>query len=249
MKDQGRFLKKYRGDECLNCGVPLDVVDRYCHNCGQVNTTKRLSLKDFFDEFFASIFSYDSRLRHTIMALLFKPGKISKDYINGQRAKYANPFRFYLSVSIIFFILNGFFLDFDKMSDGFNSNGQIETKALKVAKDVKPEKIKEIEEKNNISLDSLLKTRDSLNFSKKEEEREFYTEAELDTMNSFKAMFKRFSMYQDFYEETNIHSSETALDSMDHPKTLYNEYVYKRGIKAANLDDNPMELVQLANSF
>ena len=88
MKDQGRFLKKYRGNECLNCGVPLDVLDRYCHNCGQLNTTKRLSLKDFFDEFFASIFSYDSRLRHTMMALLFKPGKISKDYNENDLKEY-----------------------------------------------------------------------------------------------------------------------------------------------------------------
>ena len=243
MKDQGRFLKKYRGNECLNCGVPLDVLDRYCHNCGQVNTTKRLSLKDFFDEFFASIFSYDSRLRHTMMALLFKPGKISKDYINGQRAKYANPFRFYLSVSIIFFIINGFFLDFDKISDGFNSSGQIDTKALEVTKEIRPEKIREIEEKNNISLDSLLRNRDSIGDTKKKE-RVKYTESELDTMNTFEAVFKRFSMYQDFYEDTNIHHPETALDSMNHQRSMYNEYVYRRSIKSADLDDNPMELVQ-----
>ena len=241
MKDQGRFLKKYRGNECLNCGVPLDVLDRYCHNCGQVNTTKRLSLKDFFDEFFASIFSYDSRLRHTMMALLFKPGKISKDYINGQRAKYANPFRFYLSVSIIFFIINGFFLDFDSFSDGFKKDSKIETKALKVAEDVKPEKIREIEEKNNISLDSLLRTRDSISDANKKE-RVNYTESELDTMNSLKAAFQRFSMYRDFYEDTNIHYPETALDSLNHQQTVYNEYIYRRGIKAANLEDNPEEL-------
>ena len=243
MKDQGRFLKKYRGNECLNCGVPLDVLDRYCHNCGQVNTTKRLSLKDFFDEFFASMFSYDSRLRHTMMALLFKPGKISKDYINGQRAKYANPFRFYLSVSIIFFIINGFFLDFDEMSNGFNESGKIETKALKVAKDTDPEKIKEIENKKNISMDSLITTSDSISKTKKKT-KEYYTEAALDTMNSFKATFKRFSMYQDFHDETKIYSPEIALDSMRHQKTMYNQYLYKRSIKAANLEDNIMDLIK-----
>ncbi|MCX2764380.1 hypothetical protein [Aquimarina muelleri] len=78
MKETGRFLKKYRGIECLNCGVPLDTIDRYCHHCGQINTTKKLSFKDFFNEFFASIFSYDSRLRHTIIALLFRPVKYLK---------------------------------------------------------------------------------------------------------------------------------------------------------------------------
>ncbi|GAA4108548.1 hypothetical protein GCM10022393_04760 [Aquimarina addita] len=38
-------------------------------------------------------------------SLLFKPGKISREYIDGKRVKYTNPFRFYLSISIIFFII------------------------------------------------------------------------------------------------------------------------------------------------
>lgn len=243
MKDQGRFLKKYRGDECLNCGVPLDIIDRYCHNCGQANTTKRLSLKDFFDEFFASIFSYDSRLRHTMVALLFRPGKISKDYINGQRARYANPFRFYLSVSIIFFIIKGFFMDFDQLSDNFKSNDKIETSALEIAKEVNPEKLKEIEAQNSISLDSLIEITDSKSNSK-EEKIASYTESELDTMNSFKATYKRFSMYQDFHKNTNIYSPNTALDSMGHQTNPYNAYIYRRSTKAAKLHSNPMELVQ-----
>lgn len=120
MKEKGRFLKKHRGNICLNCEVPLEKIDRYCHQCGQVNTIKKPSLKDFFDEYFSSAFSYDSRLRHTIVSILFKPGKISKEYIEGKRIKYANPFRFYLSVSIIFFILNSFFINTTKITNNFN---------------------------------------------------------------------------------------------------------------------------------
>ena len=130
MKETGRFLKEYRGNECLNCGVPLDLIDKYCHHCGQTNTTKKLSFKDFFNEFFASIFSYDSRLRHTIITLLFYPGKISKEYIKGKRIRYANPFRFYLSVSIIFFIINSLFIDFDSISNSFGQRQNNEVKAF-----------------------------------------------------------------------------------------------------------------------
>ena len=36
-----------------------------------------------------------------------KPGKVSKDFINGKRARYSNPFQFYISVSIIFFLILG----------------------------------------------------------------------------------------------------------------------------------------------
>jgi len=102
---KGRKAMKYRAAECRNCGHPLELTDRYCSYCSQMNTTKSLELKDFFGEFIGSIITYDSRFRFTLKDLLFKPGVITRNYVNGQRLKYANPFRFYLSVSIIYFIL------------------------------------------------------------------------------------------------------------------------------------------------
>jgi hypothetical protein len=105
MKPTTRSHIKYRGEECLNCATPLDVEDKYCHHCGQLNSKKRLALKDFFDEFFSNIFSYDSRIWRTIKHLLFKPGHVSNRFINGKRFSYANPFRFFLSVSIVFFLM------------------------------------------------------------------------------------------------------------------------------------------------
>lgn len=43
---------------------------------------------------------------------MFRPGKISLEYIGGKRTRYANPFRFYLSISIVFFILYNLFTQF-----------------------------------------------------------------------------------------------------------------------------------------
>ncbi|AGC76991.1 uncharacterized protein DUF3667 [Nonlabens dokdonensis] len=105
MKPTTRSLIKYRGEECLNCGTPLDIEDKYCHQCGQLNSKKQLALKDFFGEFFSNIFSYDSRIWRTIKHLLFKPGFVSKQFISGKRLSYANPFRFFLSVCIVFFLM------------------------------------------------------------------------------------------------------------------------------------------------
>lgn len=42
------------------------------------------------------------------MPLLVNPGKVSRDYIDGKRQRYSNPFRFYLTVSILFFLIIGF---------------------------------------------------------------------------------------------------------------------------------------------
>jgi hypothetical protein len=116
----GRYKLKYRGVACLNCKHPLDMSDKYCPNCAQANSTKKLSLKDFFDEFFSNVLSYDSKLLKTLGALLLRPGKITRDYIEGKRVSYTNPFRFLLSLSIVYFLLMGLSGDFsqiDKFAD------------------------------------------------------------------------------------------------------------------------------------
>ncbi len=120
-----RHRLKYRGTKCLNCGHPLDISDRYCPNCSQANSTKKLSIRDFFDEFFASVISYDSKLLNTLGALLLRPGKITKEYINGKRVSYTNPFRFLLSLAIVYFLmlnLGSGFSTWDDLATGNESD-------------------------------------------------------------------------------------------------------------------------------
>ena len=120
----GRFPIKYRGTECLNCGHQLELSDRYCPYCSQANTTKHLSVKDFFEEFFAEIVNLDTRLFLTLKTMIRWPGQISLDFIAGKRKTYANPFRLLLSVAIIYFLMvsmSGDFEQFDR-SGGSTSN-------------------------------------------------------------------------------------------------------------------------------
>ncbi|WP_420793206.1 DUF3667 domain-containing protein [Polaribacter ponticola] len=56
-------------------------------------------------EVFNGLFNFDAKFWNTIIPLLINPGKVSRDYIDGKRQRYTNPFRFYLTVSIIFFYL------------------------------------------------------------------------------------------------------------------------------------------------
>lgn len=122
LKQTGRYRLQYRGTQCTNCGHPLDISDRYCPNCSQANSTKKLSLKDFFDEFFASLISYDSKLPKTLSALLIRPGKITKDYIDGRRVSYTNPFRFLLSLAIVYFLMINFTGNFQQFNQ-FGADG------------------------------------------------------------------------------------------------------------------------------
>jgi len=111
---KGRYKLEYRGTQCLNCEQPLQMSDKFCPNCSQANSTKKLSLKDFFDEFFSSMISYDSKLLRTLSAMLIRPGKITRDYVNGKRASYTNPFRFLLSLSIVYFLMINYGGNYEK---------------------------------------------------------------------------------------------------------------------------------------
>jgi len=219
---------KEKGHECLNCGVPLDVIDKYCHNCGQINTTKKLSFKDFFNEFFASIFSYDSRLTNTIITLLFKPGFVSKEYIEGKRVRYANPFRFYLSVSILFFIVSGLFIDFDTL----------------ISKSGDEEKDKNKKEFITINSDDEDPKTLKDSVPVKTKKHIYFSEVQLDTMGMFSAIQNRWKTYKSHYKKTKQIDPSIALDSLKHDKNRYTRYLYKRSFRTKNLNENPMELLK-----
>lgn len=96
--------KKYRGTKCLNCSTLLDVSEKFCAYCGQLNSTKKLTINDFIEEFFSNFYAYDSRLRNSILSIFTKPGALARAYNAGKRQTYANPFRLFLSVSILLFL-------------------------------------------------------------------------------------------------------------------------------------------------
>ena len=227
-----RYDLKYRGTKCLNCEHPLDKSDKYCPNCGQLNSTKKLKFDDFFTEFFSGIFAYDSRFHRTIRVLLFSPGKISKDYIQGKRMRYANPFKFYLSASIIFFLIWGFGNSFDiepivnddeieeLVQDSITGPNMIPTPGGK-----------------EINLDSLIINQQR---NAKKPYREFYKpHEELDTMSYLDAGNLKFDLYSRFYKETTIRNAETAMDSLSYPQTSYNHWLYKKAVDWNTLKENP----------
>ncbi|MEH6681867.1 MAG: DUF3667 domain-containing protein [Sediminicola sp.] len=154
----GRFQLKYRGNECLNCGHPLDLSDKYCPNCSQANSMKKLSIMDFFDEFFNSIISYDSKLLRTLYALLLRPGRITRDYIQGKRVSYTNPFRFLLSLAFVYFLMINAMQNFDEI-DSLGGNFQkreldnnINTLTGKIPFDSEQEKQEALKDLDSINL-------------------------------------------------------------------------------------------------
>ena len=256
VKSNSRKAEKYRGSKCLNCGNPLELSDRYCSYCSQLNTSKQLDLKDFFGEFISSVLTYDSRLRYTIHDLLFKPGTISKNFVRGQRLKYANPFRFFLSVSIIYFLLNSLIVSFsDDASPIFNinRNEKVDTSEFDEEEKLALEKINNSLKKQNLSpilVDSLLTNKSAIDSLAKRLEKKttnriddstytYYSEAQLDTMGSVEQFVKRFNLYRNFFKEHKITRAEIALDSLNHENTRFNRWVYDKNNSVERILDDP----------
>jgi hypothetical protein len=88
---------------CLNCGTELR--GQYCGTCGQRARGRLISLWELLQDAFGDLFEMDSRLWRTLIPLLIRPGKLTLDYLEGRRARYMPPFRMYLVLSVIFFVV------------------------------------------------------------------------------------------------------------------------------------------------
>jgi hypothetical protein len=88
---------------CLNCGAHLR--GQYCGNCGQRARSRLISLWELVREAFGDLFELDSRLWRTLVPLVIRPGRLTHDYLQGRRARYMPPFRMYLVLSLLFFLV------------------------------------------------------------------------------------------------------------------------------------------------
>ncbi len=95
---------------CKNCQSTIQEDENFCSICGQKKVLPPLSLGFLISDFFQSLFSFDSKLPHTLLPLLFHPGKLTLEYIQGRRKQYFSPiklFLFLLTISLILFTISG----------------------------------------------------------------------------------------------------------------------------------------------
>jgi len=90
-----------QSDKCLSCGAKMQGL--HCVDCGQKNDNYRRSIFALAGELFSSVFSLDSRIWRTWGALLFRPGKVAREFSDGRRMHWSSPVRVYLAMSIILF--------------------------------------------------------------------------------------------------------------------------------------------------
>jgi hypothetical protein len=88
---------------CLNCGKTL--VGDFCHACGQGAQSLRRPFWALVGESIETLFAIDGRVARTLPNLLLHPGRMTRLYLDGQRARFIPPFRLYVLASLVFFVL------------------------------------------------------------------------------------------------------------------------------------------------
>jgi hypothetical protein len=90
-------------DRCLNCGTGLQGP--FCHYCGQPDKNLMRFFPALLREMLEDFVDFDSRFMRTLKPLLFRPGKLTRDYLDGRRFRYVPPLRLYIFSSLAFFFL------------------------------------------------------------------------------------------------------------------------------------------------
>jgi len=98
---------------CENCGTAL--AGPFCHACGQAAEPPTRSVRAFASQTAADFTNLDSRVLRTLGLLLARPGRLTREYLDGRRVRYTQPLQVYLGAAAAFFFVNAYrpFLTFN----------------------------------------------------------------------------------------------------------------------------------------
>lgn len=85
---------------CLNCGTEL--VGSHCHACGQRGHLHK-TFGAFFHDLLHGVLHFEGKTWHTLPLLAWRPGQLTRRYIDGERARFVSPMALFLfSVFLMF---------------------------------------------------------------------------------------------------------------------------------------------------
>lgn len=105
--------------KCENCNNSVGETHSYCPYCGQKMGMGRLNFKLLLKDLWIAFTNTDQGILHLIKQLVYRPGKVAREYISGRRKSYFNPFNFLLlTVAIALYFIVQFenvALDYSKI--------------------------------------------------------------------------------------------------------------------------------------
>jgi hypothetical protein len=89
---------------CLNCGTRL--AGPFCSECGQHAHVHR-TLSAFFHDFAHGVLHFEGKIFRTLPLLVWRPGELTRRYIDGQRASFVSPIALFLFCVFLMFAVIG----------------------------------------------------------------------------------------------------------------------------------------------
>ena len=89
---------------CRNCGVQMQ--GRYCHECGQdIFAGTGIPILKLIGQVLDNAFALEGKTPRTLVNLIFRPGFLSREFMNGKVVRYVNPVKLFWMSTLIFFAL------------------------------------------------------------------------------------------------------------------------------------------------
>lgn len=134
---------------CRNCNYVLgEPRPKFCAACGQDSSPKAPTVGEFIQHLGGNYVAMEGALWRTLALLLFRPGRLTQQYLAGRKRRYVLPVRLYLTISLFTLLLIRFsgaiqipdldldgkrfdakpgtdltFIDIDKARAGVDKNG------------------------------------------------------------------------------------------------------------------------------
>jgi len=87
---------------CQNCAALL--TGPFCGQCGQHDIDYHRSFNHLINDLLENVFNLEGKFFVTVAWLLARPGRITVEFLSGRRMSQLNPLRFYIFVSVMFFL-------------------------------------------------------------------------------------------------------------------------------------------------
>ncbi|MCJ2180234.1 DUF3667 domain-containing protein [Novosphingobium album (ex Hu et al. 2023)] len=85
---------------CLDCGTTL--TGKHCQECGQKAHLHR-TIGAFWHDLLHGVLHFDAKSWHTLKLLAWRPGELTRRYIDGERTKFISPIALFLfSIFLMF---------------------------------------------------------------------------------------------------------------------------------------------------
>lgn len=100
--EAGHEAKEAGHGACLNCGASVD--GHYCAQCGQA-AHLHCSFAAIGHDLAHGVLHFEGKIWTTLPELALRPGKLTRRYIHGERAKFVSPFALFLFSAFLMYAI------------------------------------------------------------------------------------------------------------------------------------------------